>query len=315
MSTKKTKSGPVTGADITAHIKDVIHAPATRLEELAKRLTARVTDLETAIRPPLTDALLQEVTAADVDLDDLADRLAQVVEEAATARARSEQNRATADAYRQQARTIRARAGSARSDAHRDVIGYLDEQMQDVVADVRTLAEQHPQLISLAQVQANPSLLGASQEQGRVMGVYRAIRAAQREAYKRKRLSQGADWVRVNARSGLLRDAIDHEAHWVNERRDIGSSRSRLASHAGSSRSAAAAWYTDVDPLPWLPMRPSADHAGDDLWTWLLWAVENAQMWVPTIDELEDADADNQRMLDHPPVARPQGRPASRRTA
>lgn len=313
MSTK-TKSAPVIGADIAAHINDVIHAPATRLEKLAKKITAKVTDLETAIRPPSTDALLKEVTDADVDLDDLADHLAQTVEEAATARALSEQNRATP-----------TRTGSTpERSAHRPrtpaptptaTSSATSTQMQEVAADVLTLAEQHPPLIGLAQVQANPSLLGASQEQGRVMGVYRAIRAAQCEAYKRERLSQGADWVRVNARSGLLRDAIDHEAHWVNERRAIGSSRSRLASHARSSRSAAAAWYTDVDPLPWPPMRPSDDRAGDDLWTWLVWAVENAQLWVPTVDELEDADADNQRMLDRPPVARPQGRPASRRTA
>lgn len=314
-TTAKTKSktmAATTGAEIIAHINDVILGPATRLEELAKKVTAKATELNTTFAPPDTEPLMWEAVEGDTDLEAVADRIAHVVSEAAAARAHAEHNQAVADGLRAQGRGARAQAERARAECHGEVIAYLAQQLDGVVNDTRALAEQHPHLIGLAQVHADPALIGASQEQGRVMDAYRTIRAQQREAYKREQLSSGSGWVHVNVRSGLLRDAINTDAHWVNERLRIGANRAQLANRAGGTASPAAAWFTDVKPVPFAVIAPGRDHAGDDLWTWLIWAVEHAEMWVPTITELEDADAANEAMLSRPPVNRPHGRTGRR---
>ena len=311
MRTKKT--APITGADITAHINEVIYGPAVRLEEIGKRLVAEVTQLDTAHAPVPTGPLLEEAMSTDSDLDAIAAKLVAVVTETTQARERAQQNRATADALKGTAQSVRAKAHAARSDAHVPLMAYLSARMAEVAEQAAALGARHPGLITLAQVQSRPEdLLVASQEQGRIMGVYRTIRAAQREAY-RVTSPNGSSWVHLNVRSGLLRDAIDHEAHWVIERHRIGGSRQALRERVGSTGGPAVDWYQAVPAVPWPATKPAADHPGDDLWTWLVWASENAELWVPTIEELEDADTANQGMLMRPPVAQPRGRTASRR--
>lgn len=313
MTTKTKKTAPITGADITAHINDVIHAPAVRLEELAKRLIADVLQLDTAHVAPPIGPLLEEATSSDSDLDDIAGKLTTIVTDTAHARERAEQNRVTADALKHTAHTVRARAGAARHDARPLLMSYLDARLADVAQQVAEVGAEHPTLITLAQIQSRPEdLLVASQEQGRLMDVYRTIRAAQREAYRRGS-PNGAAWVHLNARSGLMRDAIDHEGHWVNERRRIGGSRQALRERVGSQGGPAVDWYQKVPAVPWPATKTNEAHPGDDLWAWLVWAAENADLWVPTLEELEDADTANQALLVRPPVAQPRGRSASRR--
>lgn len=296
MTTKTKSITAPTGTDIQNHITGVIHRQARDGEEAIKTLTKRMGDVRATITSDaiaggdLARALLDGETfdpkksAADAKRD-ATTRLA----------AKAEGDRLEAAIH-----ALRTAIKNTPADTQADTLGYLRATLEDVVGEAATLAERHPHPVTLTAAEADPTLIEVTQAQTRLVGAYRTIRRLQNRTYRDPKITP--DIIRE---SGMLADALEHEAAWTSRRRHVAANRSHMSRLGAGGHDRAAQWFTDAPILPWLPVTSTdgiaaetIDSSGDDnAWRYLAWIATNAEPWLPDEDELLEAHQRNARVF------------------
>lgn len=171
-----------------------------------------------------------------------------------------------------------------------DVLTYLGEALRDLAEYARGL-DPHWRIPSpeVALMGGDAALQKYREAQG-VVEAYDTIRSEQSRAYG----DAGArDLTDAFYRSGIFRDALDAETYWLDRRREAG--------RTPTQRRVGNPFFSDVPVSPYRDVR--GGHwpymIGDlgEKYGFIIWGATNHDLWVPSVEELRDADHENARRV------------------
>lgn len=177
--------------------------------------------------------------------------------------------------------TLKDHAGTA--------LTYLNGELRTLAADVATNAADLTGLEDLETIvkEGGPRLKAWQQLAG-YLERYDTIRATQREIVTRSLRNDvgdaGSRWLYT---VGLLADALDKDAHWINARNSNyrgGYSHRVMVEHndwLSMDTTGKPSWPSTLEHRDWFPT-PKRE-------AYLLWVCTQATPWVPTLDQLRDA--------------------------
>lgn len=279
----------ITAHDIREHISGVVNAAATRSVAIREALNQHVTDLkkqrDEVLRAASATAYAETLwNGAEVDTAEIAERARTYRHEA---EALKEQMEYTAQVVRSlmDMKMITDEPRS-RSEVH----DYLRECLDTIREQVLVLGAKHPEGINTTEaLEGTKTTIDAARAQMNLMAAYSKVRRLQ------------AGWVSKQDRSlaptvpssGHWRDAIEWEDGWLKARRD------RAARITDSVHFSPERWqFLAGAPKPSGSnnINPNGFPSGltsEQRWPWLLKAFTDHQAWIPTVEELKAAHAEN----------------------
>lgn len=287
MATKtKPKTATVMGAsELRSHIDTVILARARSAEEATRTLTGRIQELQGAVEAPtfspsvLTEQLMQ---GQPYDREGVTTTIREDT-------ARSVVRDAEIVLCRQALKELRDIRLQEPYNKREELQDFLRDQLDLVVGEAAALAADHPVPVGLTHAEDNPALLPVARDQNRLISSYRALREVQVSTYRHNG-SGGTPLITIIRRTGMLRDAIDTEHHWVQKRRSVAGDVSHIARVRSAWGEKVAAWFEQAPEVPFSAMRSTDGIAGDQPWRYLAWISVHAQPWLPSLDELLEQD-------------------------
>lgn len=127
-----------------------------------------------------------------------------------------------------------------------------------------------------------------------LVGSYGEVRRAQKKAY-------GGSHEALNP-SGHFKDAVNVDAYWL-RRRAATAEQHRYGLERGDAPGVeqARAYFLGTPRTPWEPIKGGAYPANaannEDYARFILWAARNAQLWVPTVADLEQQHLKNMELV------------------
>lgn len=206
------------------------------------------------------------------------------------------------DITRQNVRDARMNYPTGQQNA--ETLDYLSGVMEQIVDAARALPADTP-------VNAEDAI--AFGDQGvellntvrLLVGTYGEVRRAQRKAY-----GNGHEALNM---SGHFRDAVNVEAYWLRKRQAQAEQYRGTLERGGSPDIDAARTYFQGTPTtPWEPIakghHPTNATNNDDHARFILWAARNAELWVPSVAELEQQHKINDEITSVHAWVRPEDR-------
>lgn len=168
-----------------------------------------------------------------------------------------------------------------------DILTYLASAMGDLTTHLRdldpTMMVTDPELA----IAGGKDAARRYEATKALVATYSTIRVAQAEAYAS--ITHSGNLGPARERSGMFRDALDAETAWLDQRRRLG--------RGNTARTARIRFFLEVPVTPYKATRgghwPEDTNTLTDRARFLHWAATKHELWVPSVDELIEADQDN----------------------
>lgn len=278
----------ITAQQINNHISGTIHGNintvATRMRDTLAKLRA---DAENIPAPPSFTEHAAQAALNGEELDvAILDQITEHAEQQRNAEARIA---AIASAHHNLTRLPQ----QVQRDKAPDTLAYLADTLHDFLADVAAL---DTAALPTNAEQALTMKDGAEkwEQMNSLVDTYTTIRQQQAKAYT----ATGEHGTGpLTNRSGQYRDALDTERVWLNARTDLARRASSSITRAGR---AAVEFFNNVPNVQWDIIEgvfPKNAQSITDRLTYIKWVAEQTDAWVPSLDELRAADAENQQIV------------------
>lgn len=165
---------------------------------------------------------------------------------------------------------------------------YLDGVMQTLATYARGINPQTIATSADAAIDAGGETLKQYRETRELVNMFGEIRRRQLEAYQQTGESFTGEMA---ARSGHYRDALDRERHWLDRRHDLAKRPSQLKNREMEQ------WIRETPQPRWDAMQHGAWPRNVQTFAeqveFVIWALTVADPWVPTPDQLAEAEDRN----------------------
>lgn len=287
------KTPIITAAGIRTHITSVIDADGTAADQLRSKLNARANELKAQIQTvEATNSWSDwgdELWAGEpLDLAYPARVVREKREKLTQLRDEFEYVQHTA-VYLSRRRTTKGRTTGAR-------LAYLAETLDALVAQVRAVAAEHPEMPNDTDAMTDgKGVRDLYLKQSELVNAYAELRKQQHAAVR----ETDRALLQAVGVSGQLRDATEHQAYWIDLRRQMAADGTAVTRYSPERW----AWFTKARAPRWADVGqdgyPVRLDSRQERWGYLVHIATEAEPFVPlSPEELSAAHDANVAMFD-----------------